>query len=389
MLGAIASRATEPRDAQRRRRDARVTARPPAPARDVHRFGVSAEVLAAQPARTRLRRDHPETRIGDGHGRDAPSTARSATIAVDGDTADGRPARAGRALRRRRRSGALARPRAVLGDRFDRATAAAAISAHAAVFGRGEVVTSAASEVEFVLVQNPASFQLNVDELDPELDQVLVAIGSDVRDPSYFWPVDLSRLGAGRDGQRLEGATRSRCSSRTRASLIDRIEPDLGRALDDFLALPSPTAGVKTIVFTADSMRRTRAHLGLDTDDHASCRLLPRPAQRQRRRRERHACSRSVPRWSGLDAARRRRARNSRPDVVVVGSGVDATCREVAIHAPRDERRPARSGSPTARALLAVGTGFELLSERVQLGADEGIDGASILPGRAVAAQGA
>ena len=44
---------------------------------------------------------------------------------------------------------------------------------------------------------------------------------------------------------------------------IDRVEPDLGRALDDFLAAPAPASGVKTIVFSADAMRRTRAHLGL------------------------------------------------------------------------------------------------------------------------------
>ncbi len=45
--------------------------------------------------------------------------------------------------------------------------------------------------------------------------------------------------------------------------MIDRVEPELHRALDDFLAAPPPQHGVKTIVFTADSMRRTRAHLGL------------------------------------------------------------------------------------------------------------------------------
>ena len=49
----------------------------------------------------------------------------------------------------------------------------------------------------------------------------------------------------------------------SRDDLPDRVEPDLARALDDFLASPEPERGVKTIVFTADSMRRTRAHLGL------------------------------------------------------------------------------------------------------------------------------
>ncbi len=44
---------------------------------------------------------------------------------------------------------------------------------------------------------------------------------------------------------------------------IDVLEPDLDRAIEQFFALPTPPSGVKTIVFTADSMRRTRAYLGL------------------------------------------------------------------------------------------------------------------------------
>ena len=44
---------------------------------------------------------------------------------------------------------------------------------------------------------------------------------------------------------------------------VDRIEPDVPTALDAFLALPDPASGVKTIIFSADGMRRTRAHLGL------------------------------------------------------------------------------------------------------------------------------
>ncbi|MGO7984066.1 hypothetical protein ACC691_40210, partial [Rhizobium johnstonii] len=44
---------------------------------------------------------------------------------------------------------------------------------------------------------------------------------------------------------------------------IDAVELDLGRAIEQFLALPAPETGLKTIVFSADSMRRTRAYLGL------------------------------------------------------------------------------------------------------------------------------
>jgi len=114
-------------------------------------------------------------------------------------------------------------------------------------------------------VQNPASFHLNVDSLEPGTDQILIAIGSDVRDPSYFWPVTTSGLG------------RVRIASGSKAHEIalqlayddvqvDRIESDIDRALDDFLALPEPAIGLKTIIFSADGMRRTRAHLGLATN---------------------------------------------------------------------------------------------------------------------------
>ncbi|HZK58442.1 MAG TPA: MurT ligase domain-containing protein, partial [Cryobacterium sp.] len=120
--------------------------------------------------------------------------------------------------------------------------------------------------VEFVLVQNPASFQLNVDSLEPGTEQILVAIGSDVRDPSYFWPVDTSGLG------RVLIASGSKAHEIALQLAyddvaVDRIEPDLGLALDDFLALPDPARGLKTIIFSADSMRRTRAHLGLATNN--------------------------------------------------------------------------------------------------------------------------
>ena len=123
--------------------------------------------------------------------------------------------------------------------------------------------------VEFVLVQNPASFQLNVDSLDHGTEQIMIAIGSDVRDPSYFWPVDTSGLG------RVLLASGSKAYDIAMqlaydGVLVDRVEPDLGRALDDFLALDDPAHGLKTIIFSADSMRRTRAHLGLTSNAEES-----------------------------------------------------------------------------------------------------------------------
>jgi UDP-N-acetylmuramyl tripeptide synthase len=157
---------------------------------------------------------------------------------------------------------AFATARAVLGDHFDAAAAVRAISVIPPVFGRGEIVTVRGKQVEFVLVQNPASFQLNVDSLEPGTEQIMVAIGSDVRDPSYFWPVDTSGIGRVLivSGSKSWDIALQLCYD---GVIVERVEPDLATAIDDFLALPEPAVGQKTIIFSADSMRRTRAHLGL------------------------------------------------------------------------------------------------------------------------------
>jgi UDP-N-acetylmuramyl tripeptide synthase len=231
----------------------------------VSRYGVTQQVLDANPRGLGYTLTAP-TRLGASDGMLLTDVdGRDATVLVDGVSHAVRlPARgthyAVDALT------ALAAARAALGDRFDAATAVAAISAIPPVFGRGEVVTVRGTTVEFVLVQNPASFQLNVDSLAPGTEQILVAVGSDVRDPSYLWPADTSGLG------RVLIASGSKASDIALqlsydGVTVERIEPDLGRALDDFLALPEPANGVKTIIFSADSMRRTRAHLGLATNE--------------------------------------------------------------------------------------------------------------------------
>ncbi|BDI22888.1 MurT ligase domain-containing protein [Herbiconiux sp. L3-i23] len=225
----------------------------------VERFGVTEAVLASSPrglgyAKTSDARHDGGTMV-------TAVAGRQATIAFDGATHEvGLPARGVHYAVDA--AAALAAARDLLGDSFDASVAVSAISAMPAVFGRGEVVTVRGKDVEFVLVQNPASFQLNVDELDEDLDQVLVAMGSDVRDPSYFWPVDSSRIGRARivSGSKADDIA---LQLLYQGVDVDEIEPDLTVALDRFLALPDPARGTKTIVFTADSMRRTRSHLGL------------------------------------------------------------------------------------------------------------------------------
>ena len=231
----------------------------------IERYGVSAEVLAANPrglgysatATNRLRPAEGLLLSGV-NGRDArlefpegsfpvSLPARGTHYAVDALTA-------------------AAAARATLGESFNAQVTVDAISAIPAVFGRGEVVTVRGKTVEFVLVQNPASFQLNLDSLAAETEQILVAIGSDVRDPSYLWPVSTAGLGR----VTLVSGSKAWDIALQLAYddvTLDRIEPDLAAALDEFLALPDPAHGVKTIIFSADSMRRTRAHLGLAGTD--------------------------------------------------------------------------------------------------------------------------
>jgi len=240
-------------------------------------YGVSAEVLAANPrglgyARTARERLSPGTgtlvtrcagRVADvsmPHASSAPVDPADSTPALTIDL----PARGTHYAVDA--ATALATARAALGDRFDPTIAAAALSTIPAVFGRGEIVTVRGQQVEFVLVQNPASFQLNVDALEPHTEQILIAIGSDVRDPSYFWPVDTSGLEHVliASGSKAHQIALQLAYDDVR---VDRIEPDVPTALDAFLALPAPAHGLKTIIFSADGMRRTRAHLGLATND--------------------------------------------------------------------------------------------------------------------------
>ena len=158
---------------------------------------------------------------------------------------------------------------ALLGGRFDASAVARAFEGMQPVFGRGEVVTVGGEEVELVLVQNRSSFQLNLDLLDPRPEQLLVAVWSDVRDPSWLWSVDPTALG---HVDMVSGSKAHDIALRLAYAGVEigEVEPDLAGALAAFLALPSPTRGRKTIVFTADPMRRVRRQLGLDREADAA-----------------------------------------------------------------------------------------------------------------------
>lgn len=156
---------------------------------------------------------------------------------------------------------ALETARRLLGPAFDPARAADALDTLDPVFGRGEVVSIGGQRVELVLVQNPDSMARNLAELGSP-SRLLVAIGSDVRDPSWLWRVDTARLG----GVDLVSGSRA-YDIATRLAYDDvpvaAVEPDLQTAVGRLLALP-PGDGPTAIVFSADAMRRVRRAYGLD-----------------------------------------------------------------------------------------------------------------------------
>lgn len=164
-------------------------------------------------------------------------------------------------------SAALESARRYLGDLFDAELVAKTLSQLPPVFARGEVTQVNGVDVEFILVQNPMSFQLNLDNLPSDQEQIMVAIGRDVHDPSWLWTVDLKNL------KKVDVVTGFNYAEMALRLAYDEIpigiiQPELELALDNFFAQPAPSWGRRTVIFSADAMRRTRRHLGF-TDPEA------------------------------------------------------------------------------------------------------------------------
>lgn len=151
--------------------------------------------------------------------------------------------------------------RRYLGKAFDASLAARTLSELPPVFARGELTKVNGVDVEFILVQNPMSFQLNLDNLPNNVEQLMVAIGRDVHDPSWLWTVDLKRMPK---VDVVTGFNYAEMALRLAYEDVpfDKIEPDLEKAIDDFFAMPAPKSGRRTVIFSADAMRRTRRYLG-------------------------------------------------------------------------------------------------------------------------------
>ena len=162
---------------------------------------------------------------------------------------------------------ALACAKEVLGKDFDLDLAARVLNELPPVFSRGEIRELDGEPVEFILVQNPVSMQLNLDNLVGSPEQVLFAIGRDVHDPSWMWTVDLKNLKRVSTVSGFNYADAALLLAYNEIP-VGSVQPDYFQAIEDFLALPKPSKGMKTVIYSADAMRRLRRHLGFtDPED--------------------------------------------------------------------------------------------------------------------------
>lgn len=161
---------------------------------------------------------------------------------------------------------AIEAARAVLDADFRLERAVASLASLPVVFGRGERTMVGDEPVEFVLAKSPATFQANIDALEPGLEQCLVAVGRDIVEGSPLWLTDWSST------DRVDVVAGWQCWDMALKLSYDevevgRVEEELEAGARAFLEQPAPVNGVKTLILSAQAMRRLRRHLGFFTAD--------------------------------------------------------------------------------------------------------------------------
>lgn len=126
----------------------------------------------------------------------------------------------------------------------------------AGVFARNENTVISGRAVNLRLVQNPTSFQLNLDELSANESPLMLMAGRDIHDPSWLWTVDFSRL---KRVDIVAGYNAYELALRLKVAGVEVVEviPGISESADRFFSLPGDTP---TILFSADAMRRFRRY---------------------------------------------------------------------------------------------------------------------------------
>ncbi len=142
---------------------------------------------------------------------------------------------------------------------IDRELVTQTIEALPPVFARDEMALIRDRSVRLMLVQNPTSFQLNLDKFKTTPHPLMIMAGRDIHDPSWLWTVDFSKLDF---VDVVSGFNAHELALRLHYAgvHVHRVEPKIDEANEHFASLSGPEP---TIVFSADAMRRTRRYLGL------------------------------------------------------------------------------------------------------------------------------
>ena len=122
------------------------------------------------------------------------------------------------------------------------------------VFARNEQAEVFGRPVNLRLVQNPTSFQLNLDELSGSESPLMLMAGRDIHDPSWLWTVDFSKLGR---VDIVGGFNAYELALRLSVAGVEvgEVLPEIPEAAARFLKLEGAEP---TILFSADAMRRFR-----------------------------------------------------------------------------------------------------------------------------------
>lgn len=161
---------------------------------------------------------------------------------------------------------ALETSKQLLGSAFDIKLAEKTLAELPPVFARGEIVQINGVPVEFTLVQNPISTQLNIDNLPAGLERVMFAVGRDVHDPSWLWTVEPKNL------QTVDVVTGYNAGEaelwlRHHGFAPSLSTDDLAAAFEHWMSLPEPQNSIRTVLFSADAMRRIRRMLGFTSPE--------------------------------------------------------------------------------------------------------------------------
>lgn len=156
---------------------------------------------------------------------------------------------------------ALQTAQLVLGARFDPTIATGAFSVMRPAYGRGELLTFGAEQVEMTMFKNGASLQLNLDAFESPPEQVLLAIDEGTPDISWIYDVDFSALD---HVDVISGAKCWQVALRLEHAGIPvhHIEPELKRGIEIMRQLPQPQHGRKAWIVNYEQMMYARKLLG-------------------------------------------------------------------------------------------------------------------------------